>query len=178
MQKDIEERFIKKERKFTGNVVGIDIVTVNLPNGKEATRDVVVHPGGATIIPLSDDNCLYLVKQYRAALGKLMLELPAGKLDKGEEPLDCAKRELKEETGIKANKIKKISAINTTPGFCDETLHMYLATELELGEAELDKDEFLNVEKITIPKTLEMIENNEITDSKTIIGTLWAAYRV
>lgn len=177
MQTNIEEKFVKRERKFTGAVVGLDIVTVKLPDGREATRDVVVHPGGATVIPLSDDNCLYLVRQYRAAVGKIMLELPAGKLDKEEDPLECAKRELKEETGIKANRIKKISEINTTPGFCDETLHMYLATELEVGEAKLDNDEFLRVEKISIPKVLDMIVNNEITDSKTIIGTLWAAYR-
>jgi ADP-ribose pyrophosphatase len=174
MEENIIETFVGSERKYTGNVVGIDSMKVLLPTGKEATRDVVVHPGGAAIVPLTKDGYIYLVKQYRAAVGKVMLEIPAGKLDQGEDPLLCARRELEEETGLRAGSFHKLTAMNTTPGFCNEVLHIYLATELEEGKSKLDQDEFLLVEKYRIDSLLEMIKSNEITDAKTIIGVLWA----
>lgn len=169
-----KEKFIANQRKYTGNIIAVDLMTVELPNGKVATRDVVVHPGASVVIPINEAGEIYVVKQYRSPVGKALIELPAGKLDKGEDPLECAKRELYEETGLKANTIKHISSFESTPGFSNEVLHMYLATELEIGEARLDEDEFLMVEKISLEALVKGILANEITDAKTIIGVLLA----
>jgi ADP-ribose pyrophosphatase len=174
MEFEYSEEFISRERKYTGNIIGVDMMNVLLPNGKEATRDVVVHPGASVVIPLNDEGEIFVVKQFRAPIGIALIELPAGKLDGDEDPLVCAKRELFEETGLRAKEIRHITSIHSTPGFCDEVLHMYLATGLIKGEAHLDEDEFLTVEKIHISKLIHMILNNSITDAKTIIGILMA----
>lgn len=174
MEFEFEEKFVSNERKYTGNMIAVDLMRVILPNGKEATRDVVVHPGASVVIPLTERGEIYVVKQFRAPIGKTLIELPAGKLDKGEEPLVCAKRELFEETGLEAQNMRHITSFETTPGFCNEVLHMYLATDLKKGVANLDEDEFLTVDKIPVAKLMEMIISNEITDAKTIIGVLIA----
>ena len=171
---DYNEKTISKERVFNGSVIDVYALRVMLPDGKEARRDLVEHPGAAVIIPFSPNGELYMVRQYRKPLEKTTLELPAGKLDKGEDPKVCAERELREETGLTAKEISHIISINSTPGFCNEVLHMYIARGLEEGEACADEDEFISAEKIPVRELVQKILNHEITDAKSIIGILLA----
>ena len=169
-----EEKTISKKEFYKGNIINVEKWQVLLPNGKEASRDVVIHPGASVIIPLTENNEIYMVRQYRKPVEAELLELPAGKLDAGEDPKVCAQRELKEETGLDADEIKHVLSFNSTPGFTNEILYMYLATGLHEGTACTDEDEFLRVEKFPVNKLLDMIFNHEITDAKTIIGIFLA----
>lgn len=169
-----EEKTINKKHIYTGNVIAVDLLTVTLPNGKEASRDIVSHPGASVVIPLTSEGELYMVRQFRKPLESESLEIPAGKLDKGEDPFECAKRELKEETGLDAENVKHLISIHSTPGFCDEILHMYLATGLKEGTACTDEDEFLSVEKVHVNDLIQRVLSHEITDAKSIIGILLA----
>lgn len=169
-----EEKTVARKHIYTGNIIEIESLDVALPNGKQANRDIVRHPGASVIIPVNEAGELYLVKQFRKPIEKTSLEIPAGKLDNGENPEICAVRELKEETGLTAENMKYIISIHSTPGFSDEILHMFLATGLKEGESNADEDEFISTRKIHIKKLMEMVLNNEITDAKTIIGILLA----
>ncbi len=169
-----EEKTVGKKQIYNGNIIKVECLTVTLPNGEERTRDLVLHPGASVIIPVSVDNELYMVRQYRKPIEKVSLEIPAGKLDAGEDPETCARRELKEETGLTAKNMKHVISIHSTPGFCNEVLHMFLATGLEEGESSADEDEFISCEKIKIDKLVDMIFRHEITDAKSIIGILIA----
>ncbi|EPR13332.1 NUDIX domain-containing protein [Ruminiclostridium papyrosolvens] len=172
---DYNEKTLKTEDIYKGNIIKVQNLTVSLPNGKEATRDIVLHPGASVVVPINEKGELYMVKQFRKPLDMTTLELPAGKLDSaGEDPKLCAERELMEETGLRAGKIEHLISIHTTPGFCNEVIHMYAATELTQGDSCTDEDEFLDVEKIHISKLVDMILNHEITDAKTIIGVMMA----
>lgn len=168
------EKTIKEERKYTGNIINVERLTVELPNGKVATRDVVRHPGASVVVPITDDGMLLMVTQFRKPNDMISLEIPAGKLDDGEEPEICAKRELCEETGFIAGNITKAFEIHSTPGFSDEVLHMYVATNLEEAEACPDEDEFITCSKHSIADLLDMVYRGEITDAKTIIGIFLA----
>lgn len=169
------EKTLKTEEIYKGNIIKVQNLTVSLPNGKEATRDIVLHPGASVVVPISENGELYMVKQYRKPLDITTLELPAGKLDSvGENPKVCAERELIEETGLRAGKLEHLISIHTTPGFSNEVIHMYTATDLIQGESCTDEDEFLDVEKIHVNDLVNMILNHEITDAKTIIGVLMA----
>ena len=169
-----EEKTLSKKQVFQGNIIGVESWNVLLPNGKEATRDVVTHPGASVVIPIADDGQIYMVRQYRTPINLETLEIPAGKLDKGEDPFVCAKRELKEETGLDSEDIKHLMDIHSAPGFSNEILHLYVAKNLYEGEACADDDEFISAEKYPISTLIEMIVKNEITDGKTIIGILMA----
>ncbi len=172
---DYNEKTLKTEDIYKGNIIKVQNLTVSLPNGKEATRDIVLHPGASVVVPINENGELYMVKQFRKPLDMTTLELPAGKLDSvGEDPRLCAERELMEETGLRARKIEHLISIHTTPGFCNEVIHMYAATELTQGDSCTDEDEFLDVEKIHVSKLVDMILNHEITDAKTIIGVMMA----
>ncbi|AEY66265.1 NUDIX hydrolase [Clostridium sp. BNL1100] len=172
---DYNEKTLKTEDIYKGNIIKVQNLTVSLPNGKEATRDIVLHPGASVVVPINEKGELYMVKQFRKPLDMTTLELPAGKLDSaGEDPKLCAERELMEETGLRAGKIEHMISIHTTPGFCNEVIHMYAATELTQGDSCTDEDEFLDVEKIHVSKLVDMILNHEITDAKTIIGVMMA----
>ena len=169
------EKTIKTDDIYKGNIIKVQNLTVTLQNGKEATRDIVLHPGASVVVPINEKGELYLVKQFRKPLDITTLELPAGKLDSvTEDPKVCAERELMEETGLRAGKLEHLISIHTTPGFCNEVIHMYTATELTQGESCLDEDEFLSVEKIHVTKLVDMILEHKITDGKTIIGVLMA----
>ena len=168
------EKTIKEERKYTGNIINVERLTVELPNGKVATRDVVRHPGASVVVPITDDGMLLMVTQFRKPNDMISLEIPAGKLDDGEEPEICAKRELCEETGFIAGNIMKAFEIHSTPGFSDEVLHIYVATNLEEAEACPDEDEFITCSKHSIADLLDMVYRGEITDAKTIIGIFLA----
>jgi len=169
-----EEKTVDRKQIYNGNIINVERLTVTLPNGKEATRDLVLHPGASVVIPIGNDGCIYMVRQYRKAIEKVSLELPAGKLDPGEDPEVCARRELKEETGLSAGIFKHLISIHTTPGFSNEVLHLYAAAELQEGDAHTDEDEFLTTEKVKIGDLINLILNHEITDAKTIIGIFLA----
>lgn len=171
---DYEEKTLWRKPIYEGNIIKIETLGVTLPNGKEATRDLVLHPGASVVVPISDDGQVYMVRQYRKPIEKESLEIPAGKLDKGEDPEVCAYRELKEETGLITKNMKHIISIHSTPGFSNEVLHMYVATDLEEGEACADEDEFISTEKIPVEDLVSRVLNHEITDAKTIIGILLA----
>lgn len=169
------EKTLKTEDIYKGNIIKVQNLTVSLTNGKEATRDIVLHPGASVVVPINEKGELYMVKQFRKPLDITTLELPAGKLDSvGEDPRLCAERELMEETGLRAESLEHLISIHTTPGFCNEVIHMYTATGLNQGEACTDEDEFLDVEKIHISELVNMVLEHKITDAKTIIGILLA----
>ena len=171
---DLTEKQISYEYKFQGRIVNMRVDDALLPNGTVAKREVVEHNGGVCVAPLDDDYNLYFVKQFRYPYMEVVTELPAGKLEKGEDPFEAGKRELKEETGAVANKYISLGRLYPTPGYCGEIIHMYLATELEFGEQNPDEDEFLEVYKISLEKAVEMVMNGEIKDSKTQIMILKA----
>ncbi|MDQ2086195.1 NUDIX hydrolase [Herbivorax sp. ANBcel31] len=169
-----EEKTLSKKNVYEGNIIGVDELKVLQPDGKEASRELVKHNGGSAVIPISDDGEIYIVRQYRKPIETESLEIPAGKLDKGENPLICAHRELKEETGLETKNMKHLIDLHCAPGFCNEKIYMYLATDLVEGEACADEGEFISTYKIAINELLKMVMNKEITDAKTIIGILMA----
>jgi ADP-ribose pyrophosphatase len=171
---DYEEKTVSVKHIYKGNIIDVDLVTVTLPDGRTTTRDIVRHPGASVIIPLNEKGEIYMVKQYRKPLEAVSLEIPAGKLDPGEDPLDCARRELMEETGLKARNIIYLTSIHSTPGFSDEVLHMYVAVGLVEGKSCADADEFISTEKHKVEDLSDMILSGKITDAKSIIGILMA----
>ncbi|MBU3106640.1 NUDIX domain-containing protein [Clostridium gasigenes] len=167
-EKTITERIIHK-----GNFITYINVDVELPDGKIGNRDIIKHPGACAIIPFIDNQTVILVKQFRKALEKNILEIPAGKLEKGEDPKLCAIRELEEETGYRAENVTFLGTIATAPGFCDELIHLYKATGLFQCEKSLDEDEFTEVKVFTIEEIKSMIKNGEIIDTKTISSLMY-----
>ena len=168
------EKPIRSEEKYKGIIVRVRLDEAELHTGKMVRREVVEHPGGVTILPVDDDGYCYMVRQFRYPFGRMLLEAPAGKLEAGEDPLECARRELSEETGFSARELIDLGCCYTSPGFSTEVLHIYLARGLEAGKAHPDQDEFLNVEKISLSELSEMVMRNEIDDGKTAIAILKA----
>jgi len=161
----------KSEIVFKGKVFDLQVDEIEYESGNKAVREVAVHPGGAVIVPVKNDGKLIMVKQFRYPFQKFMLELPAGKLDKGEDPSKCAERELKEETGYSSKNISKLGAITTTPGFCSEVLHIYLAKDLQEGNHNREEGEYgMELFEFTLDEIEEKITNGKIIDSKTICG--------
>jgi len=176
MERNIEERIVREERVFEGKLVKVNKLDVILPDGKPASREAVRHPGASAIVPVDEAGNVTLVRQYRAPIADILLEIPAGKLDfKGEDRLEAAKRELREETGLTAEKWTHLTDIVTAPGFCDEVISVYLAEGLSVGDDEPDEDEFLNVVKLPLKELLNMAMRGELTDVKTLSGILLAA---
>lgn len=166
---------IKIEQLYHGRIFDLLIEEVEDSPGNIRKREIVSHPGGSVIVPLLENGDVILVRQYRYPHKKFVLEIPAGKLEPNEAPLECAKRELSEETGYTAGKYEKLTSMLTTPGFCSEVLHIFLATDLKKSEhgQNLDEGEHnLTVEQIPFTKAIEMIVSGDITDSKTIAGIL------
>lgn len=168
------EKEISSEKVYEGIIVDVLIEDIELPNGRPSKREVVVHPGGVCILPLDDEGNIYLVEQYRYAACSLLLEAPAGKLEQGEDPFECAKRELKEETGFAAAKWIPLGSIYTSPGFSTEKLYVYMALDLKRGNACPDEDEFVELRKMKFSELIELINKNGISDGKTIIAALKA----
>ncbi len=178
MLDDLREHPLTNETVYRGKVFRIESLTVRLPDGKTAGRDVLRHNGGACVVPLDADRNVHLVRQFRVAIGQETLEIPAGKLEPREDPLSCATRELLEETGLTAGRIEPLSAILTTPGYSDEKLFLYLATELSQGDSCADEGEFLKVEVHPFEDCLRMVDDGTILDSKTVVGLLATARRL
>ncbi|MGE3151006.1 MAG: NUDIX domain-containing protein [Nitrospiraceae bacterium] len=163
------------KKVYAGKVVHLHVDTVQLPNGLMVDLEVIRHPGASAVVPLKDDGTVILIRQFRHAAGGFIYEIPAGKLNQGEEPLHCAARELEEEIGYRAARFQLLSSIFTAPGFTDEVIHVYLGTGLSAGRQQLDRDEVLEVVEMPITKAVEMIHAGEIRDAKTIVG-LQSAY--
>jgi ADP-ribose pyrophosphatase len=168
-------KVLNSERRYAGRVFNLVLDEVELPSGRRTVKEIAEHAGGAVIVPMMEDRTLLLVRQYRHAVRQHVVELPAGKLGEGEDPAVCAARELEEETGYVAARLEKLTAIFTTPGFCSEQLHIYLATGLQkaAGGQKLEDGEFsLTVERIPLGDAVAMIRRREIVDGKTIAGIL------
>lgn len=163
---------LEQEYKYKGRIINLRVDKARLPNGAEAGREVVEHPGGVCVAALTEDNCLLFVRQFRYPYGEVLLELPAGKLDKGEDPLEAGKRELKEETGASARRYESLGRLYPSPGYCGEIIHLYFARDLSFGEMNPDEDEFLEVEKIPLEEAVRMVMDNEIPDAKTQTAVL------
>ena len=170
MDENLKEVFVSTEKIYAGKVVNLRRDTVLLPNGKEATREVVEHPGAVAIVPVLPDGRVLMVRQFRHPVGRVLLEIPAGKLDSGEDPDECAMRELEEETGYRAGVIERKASIFTGPGFTDEVIHMYIAHELVPTTVNPDDDEFLEVRAYVPQDIRRMIREGLICDAKTISG--------
>lgn len=170
----MEETTVESRLVFEGRVLNMKVDTVKLPNGKQSTREVVVHPGAIAVVAVTDADELVLIKQFRYPVGQVIWEIPAGKLEKGEDPLNCAKRELAEETGHGAEQWKHLSTFFTTPGFTDEIMYIYLATGLNTDKQTADDDEFIELQYVPFSEALGMIASGEIKDAKTIAGILLA----
>lgn len=171
---------VSTRRVYTGRVLNLDIDTVRFPDESTGELEIVRHPGASAVLPFlsdptGDDPQILLIKQYRYAAEEFLYEVPAGRLDPGEAPEDCARRELLEETGCTAKRVELLYSFYTTPGFIDERIHAFIATDLTLGEAGREADEFMTVETMTLSRALELIRSGEIKDGKTALIILYAA---
>ncbi|UFJ42876.1 NUDIX hydrolase [Brevibacillus humidisoli] len=164
------EKTISSEQIYDGRIIKVKVDEVLLPNGKTGKREIVNHQGAVAVLALTDDEKLVAVRQFRKPLERTIVEIPAGKLEPGEDPLDCAKRELAEETGYQAEQFSHISSFYTSPGFADELLHLYLATGLQPGAAQPDEDEFVDVLELTMEEAKTLHETGEIRDAKTVLA--------
>ena len=159
---------ISSEKVFKGKVFDIERDVITLPDGRTTSRETVRHNGACAMIAVDNDGKILFVRQYRHSAGAMTLEIPAGTLEKGEDPYDCAMRELEEETGYKTDKMQYLVKFYSSIGFCSEILYIYLADDLKPGNAEPDDDEFIELERYTVEETIKMIFDGEIYDSKTI----------
>ncbi len=171
---------IGSRRVYTGKVVSLDLDTVRFPDGSVGELEMIRHPGASAVVPfLSDprgeEPQVLMIRQYRYAADGYLYEIPAGRLNSGEDPRDCAARELKEETGCRAERLEHLLTMYTTPGFTDEKIHLFMAIGLVSGETKHEADEFLELHPMLLSRALEMIEAGEIQDAKTALGLLFAA---
>lgn len=169
---DFKEKILTTEDIFKGFVFDVKLHTVELPDGSTARREALTHNGGVGIVAIDDEGKVFMVRQYRFGVDDITLEIPAGKLEKGENPYDAAMRELCEETGYATDELKLIGECYPTPAYCSEKIYLYLATELTYKGQKLDEDEFLNVERYDLDTLYNMVLDNKILDAKTAIAIL------
>ncbi|WP_286229061.1 NUDIX hydrolase [Neobacillus mesonae] len=169
---NLEEKTLHSKEIFSGKIITVELQDVELPNGKQAKREIVKHPGAVAVIALTNENKIVMVEQYRKALEKIIVEIPAGKLEKGEEPASCARRELEEETGYVCESLEPLLSFYTSPGFADEIVHVFLAKGLTKKEnpAAMDEDEFVNLKELTLEEAIQYVKEQKIYDAKTIYG--------
>ena len=171
---------LSARRVYDGRVINVDIDTVRFPNGSTGELEMVRHPGASAVVPfLTDphgsDPQILLIKQFRHAADAFIYEIPAGKLEGGEPPIECAHRELREETGCTAETMEHVYTLYTTPGFTDERIHIFMASGLVRGEMKHEKDEFMTVETVTLSRALELVKTGELSDAKTALALLYVA---
>lgn len=174
---ELFEKTLEQEYKYEGRILNLRVDKAELPNGETCVREVVEHHGGVTVAALTNEGELLFVRQFRYPYGEVVLELPAGKLEKDEDPFRAGIRELREETGAVAEKYVDLGKFYPSPGYCGEIIHLYGATGITFKEQSLDEDEFLSVEKIPLSTAVEMVLNNEIPDGKTQAAVLKMAMR-
>ena len=179
-RKPVEPGRVDSRRVYTGRVISLDVDVVRFPDGSTGELEMIRHPGASAVVPFlsdprGDDPQVLLIRQYRYAAEGYLLEVPAGRLNPGENPRDCALRELKEETGCSADQMDPLFTMYTTPGFTDEKIHLFMATGLVSGETKHEADEFLDLEPMLLSRALELVEAGEIKDAKTALGLLYAA---
>ncbi|MCL1847966.1 MAG: NUDIX hydrolase [Coriobacteriia bacterium] len=171
-----ETRIISRTEAYQGAFLTLESVELELPNGHRTTHDVVRHPGAVAVLALDADGHVLMVKQYRTAFDREMLEIPAGKLEPGEDPLSCARRELEEETGFVAGELRHLVSIAIAVGYCDELLHLFLATNLNSGSAQPDTDEFVEVVWVPLADLVQAVQAGELKDAKSIVAVLLAQH--
>lgn len=170
----LEEEKLSSKKIFDGRLLKVRVDTVRLPNGIESTREVVEHPGAVAVIAITKDNELVLVRQFRTPTGKILLEIPAGVPGQGETGEAAARRELEEETGYRAKKIKKIWQAYSSPGYSNEIIQFFLARDMTLMKQKTDEDELIEVDLVDLDLCLDLVRTNKIEDSKTIMGVMMA----
>lgn len=168
------ETVLESKEIFSGRILTIKLDTVSLPNGHVSTREIVEHGGAVAIVPVDQDGNVLLVRQYRLACKEALLEIPAGGIDQGEEPLATAQRELQEETGYKAEEMHYLTAFYVAPGYCNEYVHLFLARGLIDSRLDADADESVELVRLPFRDALELIDSGEIHDAKSIIGLMMA----
>lgn len=171
---------LSSRRVYEGRIIHVDRDTVQFPNGSVGELEMVRHPGASAVVPFltdpaGDDPQILLVRQFRHAADEFIYEIPAGKLDGTEDPAECARRELQEETGCTASRIEHVYTFYTTPGFTDERIHAYMATGLVRGDVRHEQDEFMTVEAVALSRALEMVRSGELKDAKTALSILYVA---
>lgn len=167
---DLTEKTLNKQTIYKGKIIEVDVDEVQLPNGKTSKREIVNHTGAVAVCALTKENKVVFVKQYRKPIEQVLLEIPAGKLEKGEEPKSAALRELEEETGYKANSLELIADIYTSPGFANEKIVIYFTDDLVKGEVHLDPDEFVEQVELSLDEINDLVQNHKIEDAKTLIA--------
>ena len=169
---ELTEKTLSSEKIFDGRILHVRRDTVLLPNGHQSTREVVDHPGGVCVLALDDQERVLVVSQFRYPYGEVLQELPAGKLEYGEDPAQAAIRELREETGAVAGTFQPLGELYPSPGYCGEIIRMYLARDLSFGDTDPDEDEFLGLERVPFSQLVEQVLSGEIKDAKTIAAVL------
>ena len=169
---ELFEKTLQETTLYDGRILRLHLDEVELPNGNHAMREIVEHSGGVCVAALSDRDTLRFVRQFRYPYHRVLLELPAGKLEKGEEPLQAGLRELEEECGLQAERVVSLGCVYPTVAYCSEIIHLFLATGLHETQQHFDEDEFLEVEEIALSDAVRMVMENEITDSKTVAAVL------
>lgn len=169
----LTERGLTQESVYRGKMLKIRVDTVALPNGEIAQREIVEHPGAVAMVPLTDDGKVVLVRQFRYPINRVTLEIPAGKLEWGEEPEATCARELAEETGLQAATLEKLTEVVVTPGYSNEKIALFKATGLQKIEAIADGDEFIDIVQMPLEEAIAMVQRGEIMDAKTVIALLW-----
>jgi len=174
----LEEKTLSSQTLFEGKIVKLRVDQIELPNGEPAVREVVEHPGGVCVLALEEGNMVPLVRQFRYPLGRTVLELPAGKLERGEDPLPAAVRELGEEVGLEPGTMTELGCVYLSPGFCDEKLRLYLAQDVKAVPVHPDEDEFLNIERMPFDDLVQMAVSGQIEDAKTMAAILAVKVRL
>lgn len=172
---DLVEKTLQSKRIFEGRVINLRVDTVQLPNGRTSTREIIEHKGAVAIVPMLDKETVVMVRQFRQAVGRVILEIPAGGLEIGEDPIDCARRELAEEIGYHPEKLTELCCSYLAPGYSSEKMYTFLAEDLRLESKDRDADEFIEVVPVKLIDVTEMIRTGEIVDAKSISGLLIAA---